>query len=126
MIEFFAPYPLPTARLALESAQWGNAARNQSEVKLKRSMDGATAVSYVRKQDSKELEFEIQMLRMKAFELEEFYTAYSAEKMKLVLHGVEYVGYLTLNPLPLSFARRGVASDSTETVTVTITFKSEP
>ena len=128
MIELYAPYPLESGYLALPSAEWGNAKRNASTVTLKRSMNGANAVTYVKSlPNSPTLECELNVSRLKAFEIEQFFQAYNGEKMRMVYHGTTYIGFLTLNPLSLNFSRRSVSSvNNTENVTFNLTFKSEP
>lgn len=132
MIKLFASHPAYKQLIFLPNPEFGDIARLESTVQLKRSMDGSVIVTHTMpRTESRTLELQFEMTRLKSLEFIEFYKLHAAEKMKLVKRidfdpendEESFIGYLKVNPLELEKLARSVYGDSVEKVAVRVDFE---
>lgn len=124
MIKILAPHPAYSQILFLPSCEWGNVQRAVSTSQLKRSMNGETVATYVRKVQGYTLEMSFVLTRLKSLELLEFFKKFSSEKMKLIdQNNNNWIGYLQVNPLELEKINRAVIGNSLEDVSTRLNFE---
>lgn len=86
MIKLRAPYPTLQTMIVLPNPQFGDSEAPQDKVDVRRAMDG-TMYSYVHSgQGNTELDYELNITRMKALELSAFLRSYQAFQMQLTDH----------------------------------------
>ncbi len=124
MIKLRAPYPVVQTMMLLPNPVFGDSEAPRDTVQIRRAMDG-TMYSYVRTTEGRrELQFELNLTRLKALELVAFMRSYHASVIELTdTLGQIWIGNFTNEATEIENSERAEDKPGREMTNVRLTFE---
>lgn len=124
MIQFFYPWNTPTLQIELKSPEFSDSQNDQRSMSLLNMMDGSLRTRITRAVPVKLTLSFIEVSRVKALELRDFYVATLGQKIRYVdYNGVHWSGYMTNEPNVTTTSRGGGSSLRKESNSIQVEFE---
>lgn len=121
----FAPFPDSEAAIVMPMFAMGDTERMDSTVNVQKRFDGGLHTHVTKQLDSRILNWNFTLTRMKALEFKEFYILYAGKVWRFLdtVTDQTWTGYVKVNPATLNMVARGKIADSEDVVQVEIEFE---